>query len=162
MSGILPPPVEKLFEAALVGELTVVNASGRPITYPLIPLYDGRYVYLTSAVLFSKKLRHIKANPKVCLSLTDPVAVPVEPFARATVQGDAEVIEDDPHEGWEELLPLWRAKEPIIDSFVKKRFGIPLFFERSIIRIDPKRVLYWADGSTTAGPQVFEVSGVAR
>ena len=161
MSGVLPPEVEKLFNAALVGELTVVSSKGRPITYPLIPLYDGRYVYLTSAVLFSRKLRHIKANPKVCFSLTDPVAVPVEPFARATVQGDAEVIEDDPHSGWEELLPLWRAKEPVIDSFVKKRFGIPLFFERSIIRIDPRRVLYWPDGRTESAPQVFEVTGVA-
>ena len=162
MSGVLPPDVEKLFNAALVGELTVVNSGGRPITYPLIPLYDGRYIYLTSAALFSKKLRHIKAHPKVCFSLTDPVAVPVEPFARATVQGDAEIIEDDPHSGWEELLPLWRAKEPIIDSFVKKRFGIPLFFERSIIRIDPRRVLYWPDGHTESAPQVFEVAEAGR
>ena len=162
MSGVLPPEVEKLFDVALVGELTVVNAAGRPITYPLIPLYDGRYVYLTSAALFSKKLRHIKANPKVCFSLTDPVGVPAEPFARATVQGDAEVIEDDLHEGWEELLPLWRKKEPVIDSFVKKRFGIPLFFERSIIRIDPRRILFWPDGRTDAAAQVFEVSAVGR
>ena len=162
MSGVLPPDVEKLFNAALVGELTVVNSSGRPITYPLIPLYDGRYVYLTSAALFSRKLRHIKANPKVCFSLTDPVAVPVEPFSRATVQGDAEIIEDDPHSGWEELLPLWRAKEPIIDSFVKKRFGIPLFFERSIIRITPRRVLYWPDARTDSSPQVFELSEAGR
>ena len=162
MSGVLPPDVEKLFNAALVGELTVVNSNGRPITYPLIPLYDGRYIYLTSAALFSKKLRHIKANPRVCFSLTDPVAVPVEPFARATVQGDAEIIEDDPHSGWEELLPLWRAKEPIIDSFVKKRFGIPLFFERSIIRIDPRRVLYWPGGRTESAPQVFEVAEAGR
>ena len=47
------------------------------------------------------------------------------------------VVEDDLHAGWETLLPLWRAKEPVIDSFVKKRFGIPLFFERSIIQITP-------------------------
>jgi general stress protein 26 len=161
-SGVLPAEVARLVDAALVGELTVVNASGRPITYPLIPLYDGAYLYLTSAVLFSKKLEHIKANPKVCLSLTDPVAVPVKLFARATVQGDAEVLEDDPHSGWEELLPLWRAKEPVIDSFVKKRFGIPLFFERSIIRIRPTRVLYWEGGDAGTEAQVFELEGAGR
>ena len=83
--GILPAPVEALLDAALVSELTVVDASGRPITYPLIPLYDGRHIFMTSAVLFSKKLRHIKENPKVSVSLTDPVAVAVEPFARATI-----------------------------------------------------------------------------
>lgn len=160
--GILPAPVEALLDAALVSELTVVNAAGRPVTYPLIPLYDGRHIFMTSAVLFSKKLRHIKANPKVSVALTDPVGVPAQPFARATIQGDARIVEDDLHSGWEELLPLWRAKEPVIDSFVKKRFGIPLFFERSIIEIAPRRVLYWRDGDTTVAPEVFEFSEVGR
>jgi hypothetical protein len=156
--GILPAPVEALLDVALVAELTVVDGDGRPITYPLIPLYDGRYVYMTSAVLFSKKLRHIKANPRVSVALTDPVGVPAQPFARATIQGDATVVEDDLHSGWETLLPLWRAKEPVIDSFVKKRFGIPLFFERSIIRITPRRVLLWEGGDTSAPPAVFELA----
>jgi hypothetical protein len=156
--GILPAPVEALLDVALVAELTVVDGDGRPITYPLIPLYDGRYVYMTSAVLFSKKLRHIKANPRVSVALTDPVGVPAQPFARATIQGDATVVEDDLHSGWETLLPLWRAKEPVIDSFVKKRFGIPLFFERSIIRITPRRVLLWEGGDTSAPPTVFELA----
>ena len=50
----------------------------------------------------------------------------------------------------------------MIDSFVKKRFGIPLFFERSIIEIAPRRVLYWPDGDTGVPPQVFELEGVGR
>jgi general stress protein 26 len=160
--GILPAPVEALLDAALVSELTVVNAAGEPVTYPLIPLYDGRHIFMTSAVLFSKKLRHIKANPKVSVSLTDPVGVPAEPFGRATIQGDARIVEDDLHSGWETLLPLWRAKEPVIDSFVKKRFGIPLFFERSIIEIAPRRVLYWPGGDTAAPPEVNELEGAGR
>ncbi len=157
--GILPAPVAALLDAALVSELTVIDGNGRPVTYPLIPLYDGRTIFMTSAVLFSRKLRHIKANPHVCVALTDPVGVPAEPFARATIQGDARVVEDDLHAGWEELLPLWRAKEPVIDSFVKKRFGIPLFFERSIIEIRPVRVEYWPGGDTTVAPQVFQLEG---
>src|ERR1700722_5461666 len=149
----IPPPVRALLDIALVGELTVIDESGRPVTYPLIPLCDGNRIYLTSSVLFSRKLRHIKANPKVCLSLTDPVAVPVEPFHRATIQGDARIVEDDVHEGWESLLPMWRAKEPAIDFFLKKRFGIPLFFERSVIEITPRRVLWWRDGRTSQPAQ---------
>jgi hypothetical protein len=112
-------------------------------------------------VLFSRKLRHIKANPKVCFSLTDPVAIAVDPFHRATIQGDARVIEDDPHEGWESLLPLWRAKEPAIDFFLKKRFGIPLFFERSVIEITPRRVLWWEDGRASEPARVYELAGVS-
>ena len=133
--GVLPAPVEALLDVALVAELTVVDANGRPVTYPLIPLYDGRHIFMTSAVLFSRKLRHIKANPKVAVALTDPVGVPAEPFARATIQGDATVIEDDLHSGWETL-----------------------FFERSIIQITPRRVQLWVDGDTTVAPQVFELA----
>ena len=36
-----PTPVAELLDAALVGELTVVDDAGRPVTYPLIPLWDG-------------------------------------------------------------------------------------------------------------------------
>ncbi len=73
--GVLPEPVEALLNTALVSELTVVSPSGRPVTHPLIPLYDGELIYLTSSILFSKKLEHIKANPKVSLAITDPTAI---------------------------------------------------------------------------------------
>ena len=85
--GMLPKPIEELLDAALVGELTVIDERGRPITHPLIPLYDGERIYLTSSVLFSRKLEHIKANPKVSLSISDPVAVNVERFRRDVFLG---------------------------------------------------------------------------
>ncbi len=159
--GVLPEAVAALLDAALVAELTVLDGRGRPISYPLIPLYDGSRIYMTSAALFSKKLRHIKANPKVSVALTDPVGVPAKPFARATIQGDAIVLDGDLHTDWERLLPLWRAKEPVIDKFVKMRFGIPLFFERSVIEIVPRRVTFWKDGRTDLPPRVTELEGAA-
>jgi general stress protein 26 len=152
----IPEPVEALLEAALVGELTVVDGSGRPVTYPLIPLYDGERVYLTSSTLFSRKLEHIKANPKVALSLTDPIAVGGR-TDRATIQGDARIIEEDPHGGWERLLPIWEKKEPSIVYFLKERVALPLFFERSLIEITPRRVLYWADGDAATAPQATDL-----
>ena len=159
--GVLPDRVAALFDAALVAELTVVDGRGRPVSYPLIPLYDGHRIHMTSSALFSRKLRHIKANPKVSVALTDPVGVPAQPFARTTVQGDAVVHDGDLHTDWERLLPLWRAKEPVIDKFVKMRFGIPLFFERSVIEIAPTRVFYWADARTDRAPEVLEMVGTA-
>jgi general stress protein 26 len=148
----IPEPVEALLEAALVGELTVVDASGRPVTYPLIPLYDGERVYLTSSTLFSRKLEHIQRNPRVSLSITDPVATGRDD--RATIQGDARVIDEDPHGGWERLLPSWEKKEPSIVSFLKARVALPLFFERALIEITPRRVLYWPDGRAERPPEV--------
>jgi general stress protein 26 len=156
--GVLPQPVEALLETALVSELTVVDPSGRPVTHPLIPLYDGELIYLTSSILFSKKLEHIKANPKVSLSISDPVAVKVDRFARATIQGDAMVDDSDLHSGWERVLPLWREKEPAIDTFLGKRVALPLFFERGVIEIRPRKAFLWEDGRTDRAPQVFEVA----
>ena len=159
--GLLPNPIEQLLEAALVSELTVLDDKGTPVTYPLIPLYDGDRIYMTSSVLFSKKLEHIKRNPKVSVTITDPVATAVEPFNRATIQGDAQVIEDDLHSGWEKVLPLWEAKEPIISELVKKRFAMPLFWERSVIEITPRRAFLWREGRTDQRPETFNISEVA-
>ena len=152
----MPEPVERLLDAALVGELTVVRQDGRPITYPLIPLWDGERIYLTSSLLFSRKLEHIKADPKVALSLTDPVALGGR-TDRATIQGTARVIDEDPHGGWERLLPNWEAKEPAIVAFLKARVALPLFFERALIEVTPTRVFYWPDGRTEHAPQTFDV-----
>jgi general stress protein 26 len=141
----MPDPVARLLELALVGELTVVDRKGRAVTYPLIPLWDGEKVYLTSSTLFSRKLEHIKANPKVSLSITDPTALGGA-TDRATIQGDARIIEDDPHAGWERLLEIWGRKEPAIVAFLKARVALPLFFERALIEITPHRALYWPNG----------------
>lgn len=51
--GWLPDPVERLLDAALVGELTVIRSDGRPITHPLIPLYDGERILMHSSTCTS-------------------------------------------------------------------------------------------------------------
>ena len=157
--GVLPQPIEELLNAALVGELTVIDDRGRPVTHPLIPLYDGELIYMTSSVLFSRKLEHIKSNPKVSVSISDPKAVNVERFRRATIQGDATIDDSDLHSGWErKVLPMWRVKEPAIDFFLGKRVALPLFFERAVIEIRPRRAFLWEDGRTDQPPQVFELA----
>jgi nitroimidazol reductase NimA-like FMN-containing flavoprotein (pyridoxamine 5'-phosphate oxidase superfamily) len=160
--GALPEPAEDVLRRALVSEFTVLGPSGRPITHPMIPLYDGERIYLHSSILFSKKLAHIKANPKVSLAVTDLGATHGEPLThRVTVQGDAAVIEDDPHTTWQRILPLWIEKEPIVKEFYAKRVALPLFWERSLIEIIPRRVFIWPEGSTERPPVVHELTGVA-
>ena len=152
----IPTPAAELLEKALVAELTVVDGHGRPVTYPLIPLWDGERIYMTSSTLFSRKLEHIAKNPRVSVSVTDPVSVGSR-TDRVTVQGHARVIDDDPHGGWERLLPIWSAKEPAIVAFLKERVALPLFFERALIEIVPRRVLYWRDGDTSVAPDVVDL-----
>ena len=149
----LPEPVKELLEAALVAELSVVRPDGRVVTYPLIPLFDGERIYMTSSVLFSKKLEHLKQNGHVSVSITDPQSVDGRPD-RVTIQGDARLVEEDPHTEWERIFPLWVVKEPSIAYLLKMRVGLPLFFERTLIEITPRRVLYWEDGSTATPPRI--------
>jgi general stress protein 26 len=160
--GALPPEVERLLEAALVAELTVIDRRGRPITHPMIPLYDGERLWFHSSVLFSRKLRHIRANPRVAASISDPRGTPADPFHRLTVQGDARVIDDDPHTGWERILPLWEAKEPAVREFYAKRVALPLFWERVLIEVTPRRVLLWERGRTDRPPRVLEPAEATR
>ncbi len=150
----LPQQVIQLIDIALVTEMSVVRHDGRPVTYPLIPMWDGRNVVMTSSILFSRKLEHCKDNPRVALSFSDPIALRGR-ADRATIQGDARVIDGDPHADWERVLPLWQVKEPIILQFLKARVAFPLFFERSVIEVAPRRVLYWPDGDTSSPPQVI-------
>src|SRR3989442_6281535 len=108
----MPAPVVELLNKALVGELTVVDRNGRFRTDPLIPLWDGRYILMTSTILFSRKPEDIKRNPTVSLSLSDPAGVPAEPFSPATIHGDARVINADLHQGWYRLLSLCSSTVP--------------------------------------------------
>lgn len=160
--GSLPEIAEPIVNAALVAEFTVIDANGRPITHPMIPLYDGRFVYVHSSILFSKKLTHVRANPKVALAITDPVGTPVDPFHRVLIQGDATVFDDDPHSDWERIMPLWAAKEPAAQEFFKKRVALPLFWERGVIQIVPHRVYVWENARTDVAPAVFQTAEAVR
>ena len=42
-------------------------------------------------------------------------------------------------------------------SFLKARVALPLFFERALIEIVPRRVLYWSTGDASVAPQVIEL-----
>ena len=153
----IPEPVTKLLDAALVGELTVIDGDGRPVTYPLIPLWDGEQGLhdLVDAVQPQARA-HPRQREGLAVDHRSRVAVGGA-IDRATIQGDARVIEEDPHGGWERLLPIWEKKEPSIVYFLKARVALPLFFERALIEITPRRVLYWSGGDTSAAPAVTSV-----
>jgi general stress protein 26 len=154
----MPAPVVELLDRALVAELTVIGKGGKLRTDPLIPMWDGEKILMTSSVLFSRKLEDIKRNPRVSLSLSDPVGIPVQPFSRATIQGDARVVDEDLHDGWTSVMPLWLKKEPVIAGLLKLRFALPLFWERAVIEITPRRVTWWHEGDTGAAPEITELA----
>ncbi len=157
----LPYPVARLIDAALVSELTVVGADGRPITYPMTPLLWGDRIYMTSSALDSAKVAHIKANPRVSFSITNPDAIGTF-TGKVTIQCDAKVAEDDLHAGWEKLVDNWKRKDPGVLGLLRSRLAFPLIFERVLIELTPRRTWFWPDGRTDRAPQVTIAAEVAR
>jgi len=156
----LPVELREVLDRALVCEFTAISPSGRPITHPLLPLFDAEHgrLFVTSSVLFSKKLDHIKKNPKVSALFSNRAGIQVSPYRILLVKGDAKVGEKDIHHGWEQLLPIWRKKEPYIDNFVKMRYALPLFWERSVVEVVPTKVYAWPQGDADRQPDVYTVN----
>jgi hypothetical protein len=46
-------------------------------------------------------------------------------------------------------------------AFLKERVALPLFFERALIAITPRRVAYWATGEASLEPAITTLGGVA-
>ena len=150
----MPTPVAELLDAALVAELTVVDGHGRPGHLPAHPAVGRRAgVHDVVDAVQPQARAHRGEPPGVGVDHRSGRASAVGPD-RATIQGDARVIAEDPHGGWERLLPIWEAKEPAIVLFLKARVALPLFFERALIEIVPRRVLYWSDGQAGRAPVV--------
>ncbi len=137
--------------------LTWVDDAG----YPVSVAVDARINAGDLSVRFESPAGlSVPTDREVSLSITDPESVGGA-IDRATIQGDARVIEEDPHGGWERLLPIWEKKEPSIVYFLKARVALPLFFERALIEITPRRVLFWSGGDTSAAPSVTSVGSEA-
>ena len=157
----LPYPVARVIDAALVGELTVIGPDERPITYPMVPLLWGDRIFLTSSVLDSTKIGHIKANPRVSFSISNPDAIGTF-TSKVTVQCDARIADEDLHAGWERLLPNWTRKDPTTVGLLRARLGFPLIFERVLIELTPRRTWLWPYGRTDQAPQITMAAEVAR
>jgi general stress protein 26 len=161
MSRGLPDEVEEVLDGSLVAILTVVNDRGRPVSHPMLPLYDrsNKKLYFTSSILFSKKLEHIKRNPRVSVLFSQREFIRSPSYHVVMLKGDARVIDEDLSRVWTSLLPLWRRKEPYIDAYLKQRVAFPLFWERAVIEVIPKATYVWRGGDMLAEPVVLDLGG---
>ncbi|MDJ0272748.1 MAG: pyridoxamine 5'-phosphate oxidase family protein [Candidatus Caldarchaeum sp.] len=145
---------EEIMENALVSSLSVVTPSGEVLTNPMLPLYsrERKKLYMTSSILFSKKINYIKQNPRVGVLFSGRPFIKTPRYSALHVKGDAKIYEENLHSGWEWLVDLWRAKEPYIEAFIKQRVALPLFWERAVIEIEPRELLLWPGGDFSREP----------
>ena len=151
----VPGWVGDVFDHYLTCEFTTV-ANGRPVTFPLLYFYDadsGKFT-VTSSILFSKKVEHMKKDPKVSLLFSNPEGSGIGKQA-ILVQGIAHCDDSDLDHGWERFLPHWRKKEPYIDAFLTEREKFGWFWKRIVIQVEPKKIMAWKNGNTDGPPEVF-------
>src|SRR5438094_1635901 len=112
-----PNWVRDVFEHYLICEFTSID-NGKPVTFPLLFFYNDNppKFAVTSSILFSRKIEHMKKNPKVSLLFSNPEGSGIEKQV-VLVQGIAKCDDSDLDHGWERYLPMWRKKEPYIDGF---------------------------------------------
>lgn len=145
----MPAPnwVEDVFDKYLICEFTSID-NGRPVTFPMLFFHDQNKFVVTSSILFSKKIEHVKKNPKVSLLFSNPEGSGVEKHV-VLVQGVAKADDSDLEHGWEKYLPMWRKKEPYIDQFLAAREQFAWFWKRIVVEVEPKRIRAWKNGDTS-------------
>ena len=152
----VPSWANEVFERYLICEFTTIS-NGKPVTFPLLYFYEpatGVFT-VTSSILFSRKIEHIKDNTKVSLLLSNPTGSGTSKHA-LLVQGVARVEDSDLDHGWERFLGQWRQKEPYIDGFLSEREKFGWFWKRIVVQVEPRKITAWKNGNTGVKPEVFK------
>ncbi len=89
------PWIKDVFEHYLICEFTTIS-DGKPITFPLLYFYDPTtgIFSVTSSILFSRKIEHMKKNSKVSLLFSNPEGSGIGKHA-VLVQGIAKCEDAD-------------------------------------------------------------------
>ena len=152
----VPAWTSDVFERYLICEFTTIS-EGKPVTFPLLYFYEpttGVFT-VTSSILFSRKIEHMKKNSKVSLLFSNPAGSGLGKHA-VLVQGIAKCEDSDLDHGWEKFLPDWRKKEPYIDGFLAAREQFGWFWKRIVVQVEPRKIMAWKDADTGKAPEVFK------
>ena len=157
----IPETVSAVFGHFLTCEMTTIGKSGRPITWPVMPLYweqRGQFVLFTSIGL-PQKAFNVRQNPQASLLFSDPTGSGLTDPPMVLVQGDAAVTDQiltsfsglDP-----ELRDLVKSqalnmlrRQPAMKMYISNplsRYLMDWYFMRLIITLTPRRIQWWEVG----------------
>jgi Pyridoxamine 5'-phosphate oxidase len=160
MTATLPADVQRVFERFVTTELTTVDASGQPITWPVTPYYragDGA-IDVTTGIGYPKKADDAARNPHVSLLFSDPTGSRLEDPCAVLVQGTAQVDDQNLESNAEryiresvEKLPATKGKHP--PKFM--RGLLSWYYTRLYIYVRPERVFVWSGCDFSAEPTLY-------
>lgn len=171
----IPESVTAVFHNFFTCEMTTIGKTGRPITWPLMPLYwpqRGQFVLFTSIGL-PQKAFNVRQDPRVSLLFSDATGSELTDPPIVLVQGEAQVSDEiiSLFSGMEpELRDLLKvqaskmlARQPAMKLYMKNgltRYLMDWYFMRLAITVSPRRIHWWDAGDYARLPQVQEVNHV--
>lgn len=171
----LPASVLDVFNHFFTAEMTTVGKSGKPITWPIMPIFWARrslFVTLTSIGLPQKSF-NIRRNPQVSLLFSDPTGSDLARPPAVLVQGTAEVADrmiisrqDVDPEIFEVIVAQagkMIQRQPAMAMYMKNpltRYLMDWYFMRLLITIRPLKITWWPEGDFMRKPETEEVSHV--
>ncbi len=159
MTASLPPEVQTVFERFITTELTTVDRTGQPITWPVTPYYrpGDACIDVTTGLGYPKKANDAQANPLVSLLFSDPTGSGLTEPPTVLVQGSAGVDDRDleanrrryAREAAEKLPSLGGRQPP---EALQRFFS--WYFTRIYIHVRPERVYVWR--SADSEPELYD------
>ncbi len=155
----IPESVSTVFLQFLTCEMSTIGKSGRPITWPVMPLYweqRGQFVLFTSIGL-PQKAFNVRENPHVSLLFSDPTGSGLAEPPVVLVQGDA-AVSDQIFESFNGLEPelgdlvksqalKMLQRQPAMKMYISNplsRYLMDWYFMRLIITLTPRRIQWWS------------------
>ena len=161
MTGTLPPQVRDAFERFITCELTTVDASKQPITWPVTPYYvqGGPTIDVTTGLGYPKKADDARAHPSVAILFSDPTGSGIDRPVKVLVQGTATIDDQDLRANAEryiresgEKLPATKRMHP--PPMIRSLFNF--YYARMYIKVRPERVFVWPGGDLSQEPEVHD------
>ena len=161
MTSTLPQEVRDAFDRFITCELTTVDASKQPITWPVTPFYEqgAATIDVTTGLGYPKKADDAAGHPSVALLFSDPTGSGIESGIRVLVQGTATVDDEDLKANAERYMRESGEKLP---ATVKMHPPKPLrrafnfYYARIYIKVRPERIFVWPDGDATREPTLHD------
>lgn len=161
MTTSLPEDVQRVFDRFITTELTTIDSSGQPITWPVTPYYTpgAPCIDVTTGLGLPKKANDARANPFVSLLFSDPTGSGIERASMVLVQGSADVDDRDLEANRQRYATESADKLPAVARLLPpeplRRF-FAWYFARIYIHVRPERVYVWPGGDASVEPQLFD------
>jgi hypothetical protein len=161
MTSTLPPEVRDAFERFVTCELTTVDASRQPITWPVTPYYTqgGPTIDVSTGLGVPKKADDARAHPSVAMLFSDPTGSGIESGIRVLVQGTATVDDEDLKANadryyHESIVKLPATKKMHPPKPIRGMFNF--YYVRLYIKVRPERIFVWPEGNLAEEPVIHD------